>query len=62
MCGAGREYLVIEDNSGCHDDVHDDVPDDADDDDVADGDDFHLDMSGRAIGALGVEHCISGGW
>ena len=23
---------------------------------------FHLDMSGRAIGALGVEHCINGGW
>ena len=25
-------------------------------------DDFDLDMRGRAIGALGVEHCISGGW
>ena len=55
MCGAGREYLVIEDNSGCHDNVHDYADD-------LDGDDFYLDMSGRAIGALGVEHCISGGW
>ena len=56
MCGAGREYLVIEDNSGCHDDVYDDTDGDAD------GNDFYLDMRGRAIGALGVEHCISGGW
>ena len=47
---------MIEDNSGCHDDVYDDTDGDAD------GDAFYLDMSGRAIGALGVEHCISGGW